>query len=65
MRVFRYLSEDLHKCVGEVERARGDQLEAIDRCLKLMGKFENEINEKHSLEVVEEQEREERINQLM
>jgi len=65
MQDFRYLTEDFTKCVGEIHRERDIQHEAIDQIMKLMGKCENDMNEKHSLEIAEENEREQKINELM
>lgn len=37
---FRNLTEDLTKCVGTLERHRGEQYDAIEEAVKLMETFE-------------------------
>jgi hypothetical protein len=44
---FRNLTEDLTKCVGKLERYRGEQFDAIEEAVKLMETCEKQMNVHH------------------
>ena len=65
MSEFRNLTEDLAKCVGNLERYRGEQYDAIEEAVKLMETCEKEMNMHHKQEISEEERRDLKINELI
>lgn len=65
MTEFRHLTEDMEKCVVSLERARGQQYEAIEDTLKLMDVCAKEMEERQHVEKNEEKVRDQKIEELM